>query len=58
MLMSGVVCQRCVPDSTGRESDEEGRNHGGNGDGEAQAAAQESEGGETTDATDANGERG
>ena len=39
--MSGVVCQRCVPDSTGRESDEEGRNHRGDGDGEAQAAAQE-----------------
>ena len=54
--MSGAVCQRRAPDLMGQEADKGGRNPSGDGDVEAKAAARASEGGETIDATDANGE--
>ena len=56
--MSGAVCQRRAPDLTQREADKGGRNHVGDGNVEAQAAERASEGGENTDATDVNRERG
>ena len=58
MLVSGVVCQRRAPDLTGRAADKGWSNDRGDGDRETKVVARESEGGETTDATDANGERG
>ena len=52
MLMSEAVCQSCYPDPMEREADHGGRNHSGDRDWEAQAAAGESKGGETPDATE------
>ena len=56
--MSGVVYQRRAPDPTGQEADHGGSNHRGDGDGEEQAKAGESKGGESPDTTDATREEG
>ena len=58
MLVSGVMCQRQAPDLMGRAADKGWSNHRGDRDREATVVARESKGGETTDATDANGEQG
>ena len=50
MPMSGAVCQQRTPDPTGRDAEQGGKK--GDGDGDTQAAAGESEGG-TANATDA-----
>ena len=52
--MSGAVCQRRAPDSTGQGADKGGGNPWGEGYGEVKAAVWASKGRETTDATDTN----